>query len=763
MAEERKMKKDTEQKGFDNPISDIKSDKLGRQPLMQQVYAHLTDLEPNWSVRVGLIAPWGEGKTTICNWIVNQAETDDHIVVQFSPWVAKTDKELWLNLYTNLVSAFDEKGIKLEQKISTKIAQLTSKNVDLIDHVKGVNNYTNLPLSLVQTFFSISREHVESIASELGNGKRIIVIIDDLDRVEISLIPRFLLSVRDSFDLQRFSFLLPFDQEVLSHALSEYGGTIEYGNDFLDKVLDYRVSIPSAPNPNIIKLFQSELNEYCSFIKLVDIEVLEKSLPQNPRKLKALVRGLRIYKKEAERHREGEIEWLAVILGQMLKVESEYFFQLYNKDTFYRSDKVSMHDTSSIDPWFRATMDNVMGVDRKGEGEKKEINRIQGLLKKSRIKNKQKKARITNLCELLRKTYDFNKHKVRYAFKLIDNPEILTWGEFDSAWDQWLFSKDLEKLGKTLSRLADNMDVPEEFMVSEFIDALSKKYWELLKHASEVPLESEHKNIIAHAKNIITVLDSLIECGIPNIEKSSTISVQNFEKIVNQIIQFYHFNGNHEDKILRKEEEKLLKKWVEMAKNKGMAFEFRDYLKKLTNLSIISERKEKPTEELCLNLQQLVEYSNCLYVEEHFRKPNGIRGIIPNDAGADIKDLVLDSKSEFWKDGDENSLGIQVLKNAEHDPVIQKNALHCIILIQTASKEGSRGFQPEEVKEIYKATGVIKALWNAAIATPLQYRRLSETRAMRDYLIKMRIDEQHLSYPNWLKAGIERDQNPYTS
>jgi len=81
--------------GFDNPLSPIESDLLARQMVTNQVYAYLTNLNPEWSVRVGLIAPWGEGKTTVCRWVAARALKDGHIPVWWSnPWVAKTDAEL---------------------------------------------------------------------------------------------------------------------------------------------------------------------------------------------------------------------------------------------------------------------------------------------------------------------------------------------------------------------------------------------------------------------------------------------------------------------------------------------------------------------------------------------------------------------------------------------------------------------------------------------------------------------------------------------
>ena len=43
-------------------LIDEKYDLLGREAVTNHVYSYLTNLDAEWSVRVGLIAPWGAGQ-----------------------------------------------------------------------------------------------------------------------------------------------------------------------------------------------------------------------------------------------------------------------------------------------------------------------------------------------------------------------------------------------------------------------------------------------------------------------------------------------------------------------------------------------------------------------------------------------------------------------------------------------------------------------------------------------------------------------------
>lgn len=743
--------------GFDNPLASPEMDLLGRRTLTQQVYSHLTNLEPEWSVRVGLLAPWGEGKTTVCNWIREKAKCDGHIPVKYSPWSAKTDSELWHGFYIRLLRSFAENNLKFK---TPKWRRGWGPMLSSISHAEAVkklseaNEIAKAGLEAVQSVFSMTKEDVKELVKQLPPEKRFIVIIDDLDRVESGLIPRFLLSLRDVMDINSFSFLLPFDEEIIAHALAQYGNSKEYGESFLEKILDYRVHIKPAAEENVLALFKHEMGKYCPFIKADILDSIAKLLPKNPRKLKGLVGSLRAYENEAKRHREGEIDWRALLFGQMIRIESEAFFQAYMQDTFFRKGETNMFDTSGANPWLTALMS-----DKEGEGDTIERQRIEGVFEKVGISGVEKKFRLMALCEEMRKSYGITGHNaVLYALKLVDNPELLTWGEFDAVCDIWEKNPQLDALLPWIGAHSKSMDIPKAEVVRELLATISQRYSELLDRASHVALSSEQAATIQQADAVLSLADEIISKGFQDIQIQEILTPDTFKKFLDVVFTWIHFDGNEADKKHRAREKEVLTRWVDIANRTVRAAEFGQMFNKMAiDVDGFNDKKDTLSAKLYDELKGKSDLNLTDAAVAALSESDGIRTLMPYDAGIGVKGLLLNPSSVLWEPA-EKSKALNVLSSASQNGVVQKNALDFLDLIRKCANEGNYEMRAEECGAIFRAPALVKAIWDAAIATPLQFRRLSETRAIRKYLISKGIDENYLATPDWLMVNTKPDE-----
>ncbi len=73
--------------------------------------------------------------------------------------------------------------------------------------------------ALMQQFLDVHGSDFQALQSEL-NGRRVIVFIDDLDRADLRLVPQLLMALRELLDLPGFIFVLAFDDEIISKALT---------------------------------------------------------------------------------------------------------------------------------------------------------------------------------------------------------------------------------------------------------------------------------------------------------------------------------------------------------------------------------------------------------------------------------------------------------------------------------------------------------------------------------------------------------------
>jgi hypothetical protein len=84
--------------GYDAALADYAEDLLERRHVAQRLHRLLTGTPGDWSVRVGLLGDWGEGKTTVAGWAKALAESDGHMVAWFAPTASATAEELWAGL-----------------------------------------------------------------------------------------------------------------------------------------------------------------------------------------------------------------------------------------------------------------------------------------------------------------------------------------------------------------------------------------------------------------------------------------------------------------------------------------------------------------------------------------------------------------------------------------------------------------------------------------------------------------------------------------
>ena len=211
------------------------------------------------------------------------------------------------------------KGVGAMVKYSLENAPLVGLNVPLV-------GLYDAGTSILGKLLSYDWAQIESIRKKIPD-RRIVVLIDDLDRCSPELIPKLLLMLRELLDRPGFTFLLAFDDEIVGASLAMNNPAWSNGSDFLDKILDFRFHLPPVTDIQKRKLLKRALNDYCPFIPSDSTNAVEDLLPSNPRKLKSLVRNIAALKPQIDRH-DDELSWVDIWLAQLLRMESSAFFEL---------------------------------------------------------------------------------------------------------------------------------------------------------------------------------------------------------------------------------------------------------------------------------------------------------------------------------------------------------------------------------------------------------------------------------------------------
>lgn len=258
----------------DEPISTQSYDKLNRALFAHRIAETLATRQESSNLIIGLFAPWGAGKTSVLKMMSESLEQyHDVIVVEFNPWYCQTEEQLLRTFFNTLADSLNQKitGIKEDIGKILKdygcILSLASVRLPFVTFSTG-NTAKELGDKLSATTLSETKDKIEQILNK--NKKKIIILIDDIDRLDKKEIHTIFKLVKLSCGFNYISYVLAFDDNVVSAALGEkYGaGNQKDGRSFLEKIIQVPLHLPQA---NPITIRKMVLEAIDNAIKMADI------------------------------------------------------------------------------------------------------------------------------------------------------------------------------------------------------------------------------------------------------------------------------------------------------------------------------------------------------------------------------------------------------------------------------------------------------------------------------------------------------------
>jgi hypothetical protein len=725
---------DTPATGFDKAKELQVEDRLDRIRVSDRVFTLLTELPHEWSVRVGLLGSWGEGKTTVCNWIARRAQAAGHIVIWYNPWSARTLSAMWIDFTVELMRALDAVGIEVEGSVLLRTKLGYQKWSEAPRQAAQAHAFTKAGFGLLDTavnlagLLRVGPNDIKRIKEKLGD-RRIVVIIDDLDRTDPSLLPQLLISLREILDVPGFSFLLPFDDTVVARVLTQHNPSVD-GTSFLEKILDFRVRLPLPTQAQLEELFAAEMQRHCPFIPASNLAALFDLLPQNPRRLKALVRNLVPFRAEAARHKADEVDWRSVLFGSLIRMESEQFYHAYVDAIFSDSEK---------NPWLHYLMSK---HDKEDETDKL----LEGVLGDTVPDNKALRKRLRSLCNRWRDLNGLqNLGRVRYALKMIDQPDTLTWAEYDTILEVWRTTRAIEEVGKWIEAKAASQGYDVISFARDLLSTAISAYSERLEAAASALLEEEHDAAIDQAFPSFELFTVLARGRLGKLD-IGLISPSLLEQFLNVVMTWAHFRGNPSDLKVREAESAFLTVLF-----KGKIDDWERYLGVLLKSEdrSDSDAMRKVIADLLYVLDPQIEKQSL----DRFTRDGGIIELLPYEAAPEIKKRILDPSNAIWTPAGTSRVE-SLLETASENTAVQKNAIAILNLLSIAAKEGGHDLDKLTVKGMIENKTLMRSIWNAAIVRPFQFRKLKGMRELRQELIQLGADESVLSMPAWLLKGV---------
>lgn len=304
---------------------------------------------------ISIQGEWGTGKTSIMQLVMNEILGDEILHIWFNTWQFSQfslDHHLPSILLNRLIKQISENG-DFHGKSKSKKRKL-NKTLRSIETMKNTMGIAASDVIQYKTGLSIKKligkdnvyKQIDNLKADFKdwvddvNQERIIIYIDDLDRLVPQKAVELLETLKIFLDVEKCVFVLAIDRDVVIRGVADkYGFDInnpkelEKGLNFFDKIIQvpYRVPVDEYDIKDLIKKTLSN-EEYNEDFRLQNIEnLLIHSVGKNPRSIKRI---LNTFKLQSIIKKDFNEDQLLILFGLICMEQAYPAYYSYFVDKF---------------------------------------------------------------------------------------------------------------------------------------------------------------------------------------------------------------------------------------------------------------------------------------------------------------------------------------------------------------------------------------------------------------------------------------------
>ena len=261
----------------DQPITSSAEDILGRKSFAYALADTILSYHDRNSIVIGLFGEWGSGKTSLINLCLERIgelakrQNNKPIIIKFNPWNFSEQNQLIFQFFKLLSQTLkrSDNAVKI-QKIGDKIESYSQifEPLKIIPHISEYSHLAKVALritaSSIKSWGKSKEKNLEQIRDELNKllrelSNKIIVIIDDIDRLTPTEIRQIFQLVKKLGDFPNTIYFLSFDQQVVLNAFKEIHKGFE--KEYLEKIVQIPFEIPPISKEDLYRLLFARIDQ----------------------------------------------------------------------------------------------------------------------------------------------------------------------------------------------------------------------------------------------------------------------------------------------------------------------------------------------------------------------------------------------------------------------------------------------------------------------------------------------------------------------
>jgi len=246
----------------DKALTDPSGDRLGYAPFARNIAESICKMVPAEGFVIAVYGSWGSGKTTLLNFVEaflkEEIENQRIVVVRFNPWWFSGQEDLTRRFFDLVGTCLKNRKVVREQVLK-QIANLA----DLASAIPvPESQYAKILAWLLRR--GISKKDMPELKASIANAlraqpKRVLVVIDDIDRLAADEIRQLFRVVKAVADFPQVVYILAFDRKVVIEALKGEQGTVP-GEAYLEKIVQLPFELPVPDRVSLRRLLFEKLD-----------------------------------------------------------------------------------------------------------------------------------------------------------------------------------------------------------------------------------------------------------------------------------------------------------------------------------------------------------------------------------------------------------------------------------------------------------------------------------------------------------------------
>ncbi|ANN31996.1 hypothetical protein A9498_10090 [Bacillus thuringiensis serovar coreanensis] len=700
-----------ENKEYDEAIKSLKEDTLGRVHTAKLI-TDILETNPNKNLKIGIYGKWGSGKTSIMNLVElileEKKEEKKFLMCRFNPWIYNTDKDLWIGFRKSIEEALilDSKGtldFTLFKNIKKAFLSIFQHSTSKLPIGKLIDELIKNPGTPMQDQIKASINNY--LKQSLGENNKIIVFIDDLDRLDdakmILNVLNVLKTIKEILNINKISYIFAIDDENVSRIIADEM-KLPKGHLFLEKIIDYHITIDDPTKRDWESLLQQELDEPDTTIDKNVIKTIKEYLPSNPRTLKRYMQNMRLLNPILQRFKDEELNLGFIYLVQLLKLELPDVY----REIIKNKEVIDAFSPSAVEH-------NKLFKEKDAEA----------ILTKLTIQfentDRAKKIIIGLLRQINKTDKNFNMY-----FRVIENSNVLTLKEFQSYYEKIHLDATQFKNLKT------------DYIKVAYIDRLFMYREDLvysIRHVQYLDMSKEIQQNLENLENHIVEL-------IPRV--NSTHQIKILKSLYSSLKKYIHINDPLYSEIRQKE--------MDIIKNIYKLNLDNHYTELLEIIDLWNFENSKP-EYFKEFKKDLIKMFEPPYIDElinRFRTVNGLK--LWGNNNSPYEKYYLFNKSAFHQNDTYQKLEI-LAEESKFNYVIRLNFLEYMWQLLHYSKEDQNYTKRDDVKQVLENKTFLKILWKGVTSEEINEFSLSIPKDFEELVKEIHKEQENdiLDLPDW--------------